>query len=375
MLLAAGLALLGAPHLVGPAGCESCGVLSCAYSRRPNATRTHRESVRSMRMLHVAMDKSAVYPTLLLANEHATEAFHGLGALHLWDAHRELVVSPAALVLLEARNQSVHSANPWLWKLSALMSSPFGRTLYLDADVCVLWPALVSTMLRSSLDIGDVAWPMDVGRYITAFRVVAPAPIHRACMFAYRDTAEVRGWFVGAAARLVNGSGAPAPRGVRQSGQEMLYYEWISSRHSLRMVTLPEEYYCPKAAYDDHNSTSPVWRTSCKAVHSHHVSDSTVARTLRGTRWSLDSPPPPGAAAAPAEPAAAPVPAGPLTPCSCFSTCNGSDTREFLESIPRVVDDPSSPWVGYLRTVYGGIAPPLPFNLSRLHFFYHRGAR
>lgn len=370
-MLLAGLALLGAPHLVGPAGCESCGVLSCAYSSSPKATRAHLESVRSMRMLHVAMEKSAVYPTLLLANEHAAEAFRRLGALRLWDARRELVMSPAALALLDARNQSVHSANPWLWKLSALMSSPFVRTLYLDADVYVLWPPLVSTMLRRSLDIGDVAWPMDVGRYIPAFRA-APAPIHCAGMIAYRDNAEVRGWFVGAAARLVNGGGAP--RGVRQSDQEMLHYEWVSSRHSLRMVTLPEEYYCPKVAYDAHNSSSPVWRTSwprglyaCKAVHSHHVTDSTVARALRGSRWSLD--------AAPAEPAAATVPAGPSTPCSCFSICDESSTREFLESIPRVVDDPSSPWVGYLRTVYGGVAPPLPFNLSRLHFFYHRGTR
>ena len=42
----------------------------------------------------------------------------------------------------------------------------------------------------------------------------------------------------------------------------------------------------------------------------------------------------------------------PTAPCHCFSLCNDSDAQRFLEEIPAVVHDESSPWIGYLVAVY-----------------------
>ena len=61
-------------------------------------------------------------------------------------------------------------------------------------------------------------------------------------------------------------------------------------------------------------------------------------------------------------------------PCNCFATCTLSDANRFLERIPRVVTSASSPWLSYLRFVYGA-EPPLPFELSKLRFWYHRSTQ
>ena len=68
------------------------------------------------------------------------------------------------------------------------------------------------------------------------------------------------------------------------------------------------------------------------------------------------------------------IPSSPRSPCNCFSTCTISDANHFLGLIPRVVSSASSPWVSYLRSVYGS-EPPLPFELSKLRFWYHRSTR
>ena len=61
--------------------------------------------------------------------------------------------------------------------------------------------------------------------------------------------------------------------------------------------------------------------------------------------------------------------------CACFSLCNVEDTAVFRSSIPRWVNSSESPWYGYLCSVYGephtAGAPPLPFDLGSLNFFYH----
>lgn len=291
MLLASGLALMSVPRPVGvgPSGCESCGVISCVYSRAATVGKLHHETVRSVRVLRAVMERTVVYPTALIANGPAVEALRTLGALHLWEARRHLVMVPAIDALLNARNQSAHDASPFLWKLSALLTSSFERTLFLDADVYVVWPSFVSTLLRGSLAIGDVAWPIDIPRYMPQWRNV-PAPMHCSCVVAYRNSALVQRWMVGAAARLIKRTN----RGVRQGDQEMLHFEWVSSRTELRMVSLPEEYFCPKVRYDGHNHSSPVWTNSwpkghynCKAVHSHHETDDKIARVLKGTRWAF----------------------------------------------------------------------------------------
>ena len=60
------------------------------------------------------------------------------------------------------------------------------------------------------------------------------------------------------------------------------------------------------------------------------------------------------------------------TGCWCFSTCTADEAADFLNAIPDVVSS-KSPWLGYLRAVYAEDVQ-LPFNLSRLNFFYHNDA-
>ena len=73
----------------------------------------------------------------------------------------------------------------------------------------------------------------------------------------------------------------------------------------------------------------------------------------------------------------APAASGPRTTaetydCSCFDLCSAPSIGTFLHSQrPALIDSPHSPWLSYLREVYG-TTPPLPFNLSRVHMFYAR---
>ena len=55
--------------------------------------------------------------------------------------------------------------------------------------------------------------------------------------------------------------------------------------------------------------------------------------------------------------------------CICFTLCQSKDAVPFLSALPQVIDHPS-PWVGYLRAVYGHTVP-LPFDMSNFSFFYH----
>ena len=58
-------------------------------------------------------------------------------------------------------------------------------------------------------------------------------------------------------------------------------------------------------------------------------------------------------------------------PCNCFSTCGPRAAAHFLSVRPAWVHDVASPWIGYLRAVYRQDDIPLPFELSRLSFFFH----
>ena len=56
--------------------------------------------------------------------------------------------------------------------------------------------------------------------------------------------------------------------------------------------------------------------------------------------------------------------------CRCFEICNQTSAEAWLRRIPRVIDNPSSPWIGYLSAVYGD-QPQLPFDMTKLNYFYH----
>ena len=68
-------------------------------------------------------------------------------------------------------------------------------------------------------------------------------------------------------------------------------------------------------------------------------------------------------------PIAAALPHDP--PCTCFSTCSLAEARAFVSRLPREVSTSDSPWFAYLKAVYRSPVA-LPFDLSRLSFFYHR---
>ena len=58
--------------------------------------------------------------------------------------------------------------------------------------------------------------------------------------------------------------------------------------------------------------------------------------------------------------------------CWCFSVCSAEEAATFLNAIPAWIDSSESVWLRYLEAVYGE-APPLPFHLADVNFFYHSG--
>ena len=60
-----------------------------------------------------------------------------------------------------------------------------------------------------------------------------------------------------------------------------------------------------------------------------------------------------------------------VTPdCTCFQTCDLRGINHFLAHLPEKIH-PGSPWVPYLRAVYGQHAPVEDIDLRSLSFFYH----
>ena len=226
----------------------------------------------------------------------------------LWDP----IVELDEAALLRTRHLAALSAraHPFLWKLAALLLTPFERTLFLDADLLVLSPTLVSNVLRNSLRIHEIAMPVDINRpgnldderssvrsrcrrgaqqgsesTLCAYwnRAADPCSKQHAlghlaldtaeedyallppmfadgfppvctCIIAYRRTPRVRRLFAHAAARLAyrtNPSDVTNPfLRVRQTDQEMMWFELFTgpTEEQPPMLVLPEEYYCPAVA-------------------------------------------------------------------------------------------------------------------------------
>lgn len=187
------------------------------------------------------------------------------------------------------------------WKTSALLQSPFNRTIFLDNDVYVLQPGLMHSLLTRTLRVADIAMPVSTGRQ--GYWETAPLPALCIAMIAYHLSAEVQAYFVGAAGRLA--AHTHDVPGVMQRDQEMLWFEWYQARPWLRMTVLPEEYYCPDVELDEAGGASwqlnwatdthkGAGRLACKAVHGH--SQYAVAQRLpqirrkeanvRSERWT-----------------------------------------------------------------------------------------
>jgi len=132
------------------------------------------------------------------------------------------------------------------WKTSALLQSPFQRTVYLDNDVYVLQPTYMHSLLSQTLRACDIAMPLNIDRSGVWQATSVPQPCNG--LIAWRKTPDVEGLLVGAIERIVSGvhDGVdPSGNSVDQRDQDMLYFEWFEARPELRFLMLPEEYYCP----------------------------------------------------------------------------------------------------------------------------------
>ena len=56
--------------------------------------------------------------------------------------------------------------------------------------------------------------------------------------------------------------------------------------------------------------------------------------------------------------------------CYCFSSCTASEAMQLRDGAPTITNA-SSPWFAYLQAVYADDNVPLPFDTSKLQFFYH----
>ena len=257
---------------------------------------------------------SPAYPMHLHASESALERLKD--DLHLWDRATPLTMVPALNAILEARfgtakavgfylQNATSEAPRFVWKLSSLLSSEFERTLFLDADLFVLWPAFVHSLLTGTLALGDLAMPIDVGRNFAPWsRTVAP-PLCSAVTAYWTNRTDVVELLLGAAKRLI----WHRHKSIRQGDQQMIWMEYVSVRTSLRVITLPEEYYCPQhaikparggastaaAAAASGNETRrvarPEWTNAwgeghlwCKAVHSHSYTKEQIETLTAASR-------------------------------------------------------------------------------------------
>eukprot|EP00966_Prymnesium_polylepis_P073508 1706404-Prymnesium_polylepis.1 len=77
----------------------------------------------------------------------------------------------------------------------------------------------------------------------------AGAPPLCSCVMAYHSVAPaVRKLLLGAASRLVSQKRSRLNgKLLRQGDQEMLFLQWVEAQPSLRVLALPEEYFCPQA--------------------------------------------------------------------------------------------------------------------------------
>jgi hypothetical protein len=296
---------VGMPH-------PDAGVLFVLFLPSNGTRRIIRECAAANIALHRTM--TSPFPVDLLANEPAQKALASLPAREErkphWDSVRTLTLHPR-LQRLQREPGSVSwlagdSRNAYLHKLSGLMQTRFRRTLFLDCDVFVISPALVSGLLVDTLNVADIAMPLDPGRAAHLVPTsgkgkgeiapwAAPAvgpPMLCSAMLAYRSTNGTADLFVGAGRRLVRS----LHPNVRQGDQEMMWFEWTrgatsrSNGSALRVLALPEEYYCPleRRQNPDADWQASRWRTSwrrgvypCAAVHGHIYAQTTSRRKRR----------------------------------------------------------------------------------------------
>jgi hypothetical protein len=277
----------------GGVSCGTIFVLVHDGFRHTFHRETYFEIVRAARLLRQvsvpAMTLALMHNERVL-KDHQLRWLQSKAIRSLWDRHITFEMHPAikpyhALWAQELGDgsQSVHG---WqsisYWKMSALLQSPFNKTLFLDNDVFVLQPSLVHDLLGSTLTNADVAIPVNTARG-SGFWKSASLPSLCIAMIAFNSNAATHDLFVGAARRLaMHIHHGTEYAGIEQRDQEMLWFEWRATP-TLRMLPLPEEYYCPDVEIDFNDSAPIAWwqlnwgtlgdatlgRLPCKAVHGH----------------------------------------------------------------------------------------------------------
>jgi len=247
------------------------GVLQSVFISKPTSIagiQALREAVSAAQQLSkIAQPR---YPLELHANALALNLVsRDRSTKGLWARVVPLVLAPHLRELLQRwRRRSQEASAPiasFVHKLAALARTRYERALFLDNDIRVLQPSLVHSLLSSTLAVADLAMPLDTNRETGAFEMAPPLC---SCLVAYHNTAEVRRLWEGASLRLLTHR---HPH-VRQTDQEMIWFEWTQNQTRLRVLALPEEYYCPLPA-----NAAPQWQTSgwpfsrhkCRSTHMH----------------------------------------------------------------------------------------------------------
>ena len=190
--------------------------------------------------------------------------------------------------------------------MSALLSTEFERTLFLDVDVFVLSPGLVHELLVSALHVSDVAMPGPVPeRHLLVSAAVTQltrgVPMLCSCMMAYRSTPPVMAWVRDAARGILR---AERPELMRQGDQEYLWLQRVENQtHArLRVLGLSDDYYCPagrirvetgakdRSPYLVADVTVGGQNYACRSVHGHGVSSETLAGVLSPSSQKAPAP-------------------------------------------------------------------------------------
>jgi hypothetical protein len=233
--------------------------------------------------------------------------------LSLWEHVLEFDVQAAraALTLMgPGARKSFDSWDTYLWKIVCMLSSPFDRTLYLDTDVFVLSKTFPMDLLQNTLHVSDLAFVVDISRGgqkirhsgVGPYSLNPPQFAHGlpnlcSCVIAYRRTNSTLNLWRRVALRMANAyatgqynvhpqSGRSALHlsditdertKVRPGDQEFLWLELSSgpSDPQLRLMVLPEEYYCPTLPgkvmkrSPVHTVHSTNAKLPCHTVHGH----------------------------------------------------------------------------------------------------------
>ena len=265
-------------------------VLHAIYLREPGRTasvlREGLMAARALRRLRETASPAlgAAFVSVLFTNENAAGALPPGSAP--WDERHTIGLEASfrrqlASLAPRRRRAVLARSAPYLFKLSALLRVDAPRALFLDCDLLVLQRSFAAEMLRSVLAVSDVAMPIDPGRepalaerrppWTTA--TAGPPPLCSA-VIAFRRTNATAALWLGAGARLIS---AAHPE-VRQGDQEAIWFEWTrGSGRGLRVLPLPEEYYCPlERRQAPQRLEAAVWRSSwrngryrCRSVHGH----------------------------------------------------------------------------------------------------------